>query len=699
MKKNYLIILIITFLLPNFIMAQDDSTDVEDMLDLSLEQLMELEVTVAGKIEEKVSEIPASVVIMTRKDIENYGFVSLSELLQHISGLYYIDGYSYETGVFGTRGFWADGNNDNYAVLVNNIYQNNIKLTVPVQIIDRVEIIRGPMSVIYGSGSMYGAINIVTNEASKNTVATSYGNNNKLNTIARVAGQEGDIKYVFNFGFDKTDGLDVEYNDLMGTDNFSDFQLIESFLGETIPDDYSSKKHFEKEQRYFYFYGNFKDFYISATHINNYYERFFIYPTINNGVSSHNNKTGFTLGWQKEVTNYLSVNAKSSYYHNSENENYDLLTKINYGITNSKYNIVETELDLNFKISDKFNFVLGGKYYTLFDYLSVIDIPTAGDPNNINNLRYSKKGDDLGTGAGFTQFTYSPINNLKIVAGIRLEKSKAFTRNYQLYGGSTDPNFLPEIGTMHYNETDLIIIPRVAAVYTFNDNHIFKLLYGEATQMQGEEFKAKKQTTYEFDYLFTKENYTLSLSVFRNSFENLLNYEFLYSSQTQVYSEAITNSGNMYTNGAELNFITQPFTDFKIEVGGTYQQTIDADNKDITVAYSPNFLGQIKMFYVLGKFSFAITGYYVDEMESLWIKENPITNEPAHRLGKKAEGYFNLGTNIRADNIYKGLYANLRVSNILDTEIRYPTIQSTSPLANGTLGQIRMIFATIGWKF
>ena len=51
------------------------------------------------------------------------------------------------------------------------------------------------------------------------------------------------------------------------------------------------------------------------------------------------------------------------------------------------------------------------------------------------------------------------------------------------------------------------------------------------------------------------------------------------------------------------------------------------------------------------------------------------------------------------DVYYSDKFVELKFSNILDTEIRYPTIQSTSPLANGTLGQIRMIFATIGWKF
>jgi hypothetical protein len=78
-------------------------------------------------------------------------------------------------------------------------------------------------------------------------------------------------------------------------------------------------------------------------------------------------------------------------------------------------------------------------------------------------------------------------------------------------------------------------------------------------------------------------------------------------------------------------------------------------------------------------------------MESMWIAQNPISGEAAHRLGDKSNSYFIVGANIRADNIYKGLFANIRISNLFDTEIRYPTIQTTSSLIKGTYGQDRVI--------
>ena len=68
-----------------------------DLFDLSLEQLMEIKITTASKKEEKISDIPASVVILTKKEIELYGFANLEEIFAHITGLYYVNNESFGT--------------------------------------------------------------------------------------------------------------------------------------------------------------------------------------------------------------------------------------------------------------------------------------------------------------------------------------------------------------------------------------------------------------------------------------------------------------------------------------------------------------------------------------------------------------------------------------------------------------------------
>ena len=66
---------------------------VNDLLNVPLEELMELQVNTASKVAEKIGEVPASVVLLTRQEIQRYGYTSLTEILQHVSGAYEIDSY------------------------------------------------------------------------------------------------------------------------------------------------------------------------------------------------------------------------------------------------------------------------------------------------------------------------------------------------------------------------------------------------------------------------------------------------------------------------------------------------------------------------------------------------------------------------------------------------------------------------------
>ena len=139
---------------------------------------MNIKISTAGKTLEKIGNIPASIVVITREEIETYGYMTLIEILENIPGLYAINDYSMFGAKFGVRGFWSGVTNDNMIILVNNVQQvfdltSNYPLTeitVPVEAIDRIEVVRGPMSVVYGSGAFLGVINIITNETNKEKI-------------------------------------------------------------------------------------------------------------------------------------------------------------------------------------------------------------------------------------------------------------------------------------------------------------------------------------------------------------------------------------------------------------------------------------------------------------------------------------------------------------------------------------------------
>ena len=137
---------------------------------LSLDSLLNISVTAAAKHEQREREAPASVTIITAEDIKRYGYRTLAEVLRDIRGFYisYDRNYTY----LGVRGFSRPTDyNDRILLLLNghilneNVYGSafiGTELGLDLGTIDRIEIIRGPGSALYGTGAMFAVINIIT---------------------------------------------------------------------------------------------------------------------------------------------------------------------------------------------------------------------------------------------------------------------------------------------------------------------------------------------------------------------------------------------------------------------------------------------------------------------------------------------------------------------------------------------------------
>ncbi len=124
----------------------------------------------ASKYEQKPSEAPSAVTIITAEEIEKYGYRSLSEILRSVRGLYttYDRNYTY----IGVRGFARPGDYNTRVLLLldghrvnDNIYEQapiGSESVIDVGTIDRVEIIRGPSSSLYGTNAFLAVVNVIT---------------------------------------------------------------------------------------------------------------------------------------------------------------------------------------------------------------------------------------------------------------------------------------------------------------------------------------------------------------------------------------------------------------------------------------------------------------------------------------------------------------------------------------------------------
>jgi outer membrane receptor for ferrienterochelin and colicins len=152
--------------------TQADVLDV--LLETSLEDLMNMKVTTASKYAEKANESPSTLVVVTAEDIRNRGYFSITEILQDLPGFDVIimNGSFYMAPyVRGNRTEIADRvllfiNGQNFQSLGFQFMELN-KGLLPVSSIERIEVLYGPASAIYGPDAFGGIINVITKSANE----------------------------------------------------------------------------------------------------------------------------------------------------------------------------------------------------------------------------------------------------------------------------------------------------------------------------------------------------------------------------------------------------------------------------------------------------------------------------------------------------------------------------------------------------
>ena len=141
--------------------------------DLSLEDLMKLD---AGRVfgaSERLQpalEAPASVSFITAEEIARYGYRTLADILRGVRGMYVTDDRNYS--LIGTRGFGVPGDFNSRILLLVNGHKVNDTIFGQAEIgaefgldpamFERVEIIRGPASSIYGDSAFFAVVNVIT---------------------------------------------------------------------------------------------------------------------------------------------------------------------------------------------------------------------------------------------------------------------------------------------------------------------------------------------------------------------------------------------------------------------------------------------------------------------------------------------------------------------------------------------------------
>jgi len=144
------------------------ATEGGEYFELSLEQLMDIEVTSVSKKKEKIMEAPSAIYVITNQDIKRLGMTSIPELLRVVPGLQ-VARIDSDQWSISSRGFSGQFANDLlvlidgrtvYTPIFSGVYWDTQDLIL--EDVDRIEVIRGPGGTIWGANAVNGVINIIT---------------------------------------------------------------------------------------------------------------------------------------------------------------------------------------------------------------------------------------------------------------------------------------------------------------------------------------------------------------------------------------------------------------------------------------------------------------------------------------------------------------------------------------------------------
>ena len=522
----------------------DEMSD-EELYELSLEDLLNLEITTASKNAEKLSDAAGVISVITRDDINRFGGLTLRDLLERIPGLTASSSFFTDRYTVASRGDQIKINSGHILILINGrptreIVEGGISSEMyaafPVNIIERIEVVKGPGSVLYGSNAFSAVVNVITKQEEQSNLAVTGltglegGNGAMAETTLKV----GDLVITAAGRYLKKQDFETNYQAL----NFFDpMNPIDTAL--TIPD----------ESHALFFDAAYKGLRFTSSY--NKYRT----TTFSQGFADLSNwsKLFNNLGYEWNVKDNWAVDFNVTYnYATFESENYPGNTR--------KSNDLVAEITNRINLGEKSTLVVGGLYNYIkgsedapiylfspdFTEFTIVD-STVSDMSRSSYALYS-------------QLDFWAADNLKLIGGFQANK----VRDYNL-------NIVPRAGFIWYPVERINI----------------KGLYGQAfraasvnelsLQYQGfygnPDVKPEKVSTIDLGVNYMGKKLQGGVNYFRNKQSNIITPGL---NQDSVYM--YLNRGAITFQGVEAELRYYITKQLFFTGGAMYQENKDADD-------------------------------------------------------------------------------------------------------------------------
>lgn len=190
-----------------------NATDEQDLFSLSFEDLLDVQVDIASKTSETLSSVPSTMSVFSRKQIQALGVDNAYEVMNFVPGMQ------------STRGDWVGAvpkdhargvylDSGNVLVMINGERVNESSFGkasvympyIPIEVIEKIEFIRGPGSALYGSNAFLGVMNIVTSKE-RNALQLVVGSNGRYGATGQFNTSFSDDTSLFaSISYDQKDG-------------------------------------------------------------------------------------------------------------------------------------------------------------------------------------------------------------------------------------------------------------------------------------------------------------------------------------------------------------------------------------------------------------------------------------------------------------------------------------------------------------
>jgi iron complex outermembrane receptor protein len=675
----------------SFSQVNQDTLNLLAIYDLSLYELSKIKIVSVSKTEQKISESPAIIEVIDEKEIELKGFRSVAEALQYISGIYVAtDHVMYNAGVRGVIG-GRESSSRILKVMINgqpipfrSTTENFIGTElIPIEMVKRIEVIKGPVSALYGANAFLGVVNVITKTAEELRLNSSfsYGIGNQLKSGLEFATGYKKNKIGILFGI-KTEiqdrsGLGLPLStSVLKTRLNSEFAGVEPFSETTVNDKskpLSGIVTFSFQDKIGMFLTD--AYYQELDNSGRFFNKSPVLNTTRVNINNWFVKETYLKDFMQDKVQ-LKVSATFSAGKTLDNDMVDMHPMQDQGekvVRNIGFNGLDLVGEIQYKPSKRINILFGYDYTrNHFDLLSYYTISKS--TGSVSDLVETEGVEEFSNQGFYGQLVWRPINNLSILGGVRYD-------NHNIYGDD-----------LSYS---------LGSACTFSDNLYVKLLYGTSFNPPSPSQLFSPSTPYNINdgvlgnnnlvpesagnlevaagWVISR-NLSVDFNTYYNDIKSLIVIEKIGGLTLPQNKARITTLGYE----SKLNVKAQKFLG---KMSLSYQNSIvtdDGGNESI-VALFPEYSINTEIIYQARKINVFLGARYIDEMEASQnnIKANVVLGSPTSyfldsyylvdlNVSSKWIWLFRFLKNRSGKSILGVTVFNLGIKNILDQKYSFP---------------------------